>query len=293
MKKKKLSVTIGVPAYNEQNNIAKLLKRIKEQRQNTYKISRIIVISDGSTDKTVKKVKSIRDKRIRLIKNKKRLGQIYCQNKIFSLAKTDVVIILEGDTFPSNQSYIDQIVEPCIKDRSVGLVQGNPKPLPSQSFMGTILSAQAKIYQKFALKENDRIMVFCSGQGGRAFAKKVYTKLKWPNRVPEDSFALLWCQKRKVKCIFQKRAMCSFKPSQSFADFMKARNKITYGKDGLRNYFSQSLIDQIYKRPNFFIIKMSLYFLFSNPLIFMAYTALRTKAKYESYFNDSKLSNYI
>ena len=61
---KQLRVTIGIPAYNEENNIIPLLTSLVNQKTSQVVVEKIIVMSDGSSDNTVGSVK--------LLKNKKR-----------------------------------------------------------------------------------------------------------------------------------------------------------------------------------------------------------------------------
>ena len=51
--RKKLTVTIGIPAYNEEANVRNLLVSLLAQKETNFKLQEIIVVSDGSTDKTV------------------------------------------------------------------------------------------------------------------------------------------------------------------------------------------------------------------------------------------------
>src|ERR1041385_4839945 len=96
----KPNILIGIPAYNEEANIGELLKHILSQRQINFNISKIIVISDGSTDKTVAIVSKFKNKKITLINYKKRKGQISRQNEIIKMmAKNDEFLLLfEADT---------------------------------------------------------------------------------------------------------------------------------------------------------------------------------------------------
>jgi glycosyltransferase involved in cell wall biosynthesis len=48
----KLTVTIGIPAYNEEKSISNLLDSIIEQTQKDYVLEKVIVACDGCTDKT-------------------------------------------------------------------------------------------------------------------------------------------------------------------------------------------------------------------------------------------------
>ena len=49
---KKLTVTIGIPAYNEEKNIGRLLKSLSNQKGDDFTLNEIVVLSDGSTDMT-------------------------------------------------------------------------------------------------------------------------------------------------------------------------------------------------------------------------------------------------
>lgn len=58
---KKLTVTIGIPAYNEEQNIGHLLVNIFNQSTSIAILDEIIIVSDGSTDNTIKAIKKITD----------------------------------------------------------------------------------------------------------------------------------------------------------------------------------------------------------------------------------------
>jgi len=87
MKSKKLTVTIGIPAFNEEANIGFLLKDVLMQKTNSFKLTNILVSSDGSTDKTKFIVEAFKDKRIKLLANIERKGQSYRQNQIMNISK--------------------------------------------------------------------------------------------------------------------------------------------------------------------------------------------------------------
>ncbi|MBI2611528.1 glycosyltransferase family 2 protein [Candidatus Gottesmanbacteria bacterium] len=287
---RKPSITIGVPAYNEEANIKRLLLVLLGQKQNNFNLKEIIVISDGSNDKTIEEVKSIRNKKIKLIKNLERFGQIYCQNLIFHQTESDIVILLEGDTLPANNRYLETLLEPMIKDSQVDYVQGNSSPSLSKNLLSKILGTQQYIYHQISLKYRGNTDWSCTGRGGRAFSKKVYKNLIWPLNVPEDVFAYLWCQEMNIKTYFTKDALCFYQPPESLEDLLKQRQKIKSSIHSLRQYFPKESIDQFYNRPVLLKLLMTFQFLIYFPLYFILYflIALWLKTK----LNNAKFTDH-
>ncbi len=111
--KKIPTVTIGIPAYNEEANIEHLLRSIISDQSKQIKLIKIIVISDGSTDATVKKARSIKDKRIFVLDRKKRLGLVQSENEILKHTQGDVLVMLDGDVIPVEQDFIDRLCRRC------------------------------------------------------------------------------------------------------------------------------------------------------------------------------------
>ena len=58
---KKPTLSIGIPAFNEEANIYFLLKDLLSQKMDQFNLERIIVNSDGSTDDTIEQVKRIKN----------------------------------------------------------------------------------------------------------------------------------------------------------------------------------------------------------------------------------------
>ncbi len=75
-------VSIIVPSYNAEKTIEKCLKSLVDQ---TYKNIEILVVNDGSKDKTVDKVQNIKDERIQII-TKENGGLISARKKGLSVA---------------------------------------------------------------------------------------------------------------------------------------------------------------------------------------------------------------
>ena len=127
---KKLSVTIGIPAFNEQENIAHLLHSILKQKESKFYLKEIIVISDASNDGTGDIVRSVSDPRIILIENIARLGQAQNQNTMLKKFSGDILLLLNADVLPQDEHYIDNMVAPFYSNKNLGITSSRVMPLP-------------------------------------------------------------------------------------------------------------------------------------------------------------------
>ncbi|MEM2914649.1 MAG: glycosyltransferase family 2 protein, partial [Candidatus Bathyarchaeia archaeon] len=87
------TITAIVPAFNEEKSIGKTLESLLNQ---TKKLEQIIVVDDGSTDRTSEVVENFRN--VTLIKNHRRIGKAESINRVLELISTDFVIIVDADT---------------------------------------------------------------------------------------------------------------------------------------------------------------------------------------------------
>ncbi|MBD3312554.1 glycosyltransferase [archaeon] len=90
-----MKISVIIPAYNEEEVISRCLKSILSQ---DYKDYEVIVVDNGSTDDTKKIVKSFKNKRVRLVEERKR-GVSNARNKGAAVAKADVLFFLDADEF--------------------------------------------------------------------------------------------------------------------------------------------------------------------------------------------------
>lgn len=277
--KHKPTVTIGIPAYNEEANIGNLLKILIQQKEVGIEIKQIIIVNDCSEDSTVGEILKISDKRILLLNNFTRSGQIYSQNLIFDRSDNDVVVLLEADTSPTSEHFVENLLQPMLRDNEVGLVQGNTVYAKPRTFVGRVLHRQIAVYEQYAAKERNKRAIFISGRGGRAFSQKVYKKLRWPLNVPEDTYASLWCQQRRILIAFQAKAICLFRLPESALDFRRAKQKTISGQNALRKYFCIPDIRSFYESSCNLVVRMFIFFMLTSPTYCLVYLFLKIYAE--------------
>lgn len=89
-------VSIIIPLYNEEKYIKECVRSVVNQ---TYKNIEIIVIDDKSTDNSLNELKSIKDKRIKIIELKENKGVSNARNIGIKEATGDYICFLDSDDY--------------------------------------------------------------------------------------------------------------------------------------------------------------------------------------------------
>jgi cellulose synthase/poly-beta-1,6-N-acetylglucosamine synthase-like glycosyltransferase/peptidoglycan/xylan/chitin deacetylase (PgdA/CDA1 family) len=113
-------VTILIPAYNEEVGIEATLRSALASDHPVE----IIVVDDGSTDRTAHIVERLRLPRVRLLRQPNR-GKAAALNTGLAAARTEVVVFVDGDTVLEADA-VRKLVR-NFTDSTVGAVSGNAK----------------------------------------------------------------------------------------------------------------------------------------------------------------------
>ena len=86
-------IAIVIPLYNKENQIANTLQTVFNQ---TFQDFEIVIVNDGSTDKSVEEVEKFNDARIRLI-HQENAGVSAARNRGIKETKYDLIALLDAD----------------------------------------------------------------------------------------------------------------------------------------------------------------------------------------------------
>jgi glycosyltransferase involved in cell wall biosynthesis len=168
-----LKIAIGLPALNEEKNIASIILQLREK----YEL--VIVCDDGSNDLT----SSISEKMGAIvIKHKKNLGYGAAIRSLFTKAKElecDILVTFDSDG-QHKVSEIENVIEPIVKD-DADVVIGS-------RFLGSI-EGKIPAYRKMGIKAITNLVNSGTGKkitdsqsGFRAYSSKVLKKI-----IPSES----------------------------------------------------------------------------------------------------------
>ena len=165
------SFSIVIPLYNEEMNIENLVKEIFKYLID-FSNFEIILVNDGSTDNSVEKVESIKNKvNIKLINNNKRCGQSYAIYKGIEESKFNTIITLDGDG-QNNPKDIKNLIELYLKNKKTFLVGGIRKKR-KDNLIKIVSSKIANKVRNFFLKDN----CIDTGCSLKVFDKKMFLNI--------------------------------------------------------------------------------------------------------------------
>ena len=119
----KLKLSVVIPIYNEEENLPILYEKLKENLDKITDKYEILLINDGSTDKSWSIIKGLasKDKHIVGVNFRKNFGQTAAMSAGFELARGDVIITMDGD-LQNDPSDIPKLLE--ILEKGYDIVSG-------------------------------------------------------------------------------------------------------------------------------------------------------------------------
>lgn len=224
MKKSKLNtVTIGIPAHNEEANIGYLLESILNQKGDNFVIEKIYVLCDGCTDSTAEKAKkfSIKHPRITVLDDGKRKGKAGRLNQLYRLNKSKFVFSFDGDVVLKGDRVIERMVR-AFETENVVLVSGNNQPVKAETLTERIYNAGFKMWYEirkdYQEGNNVRNIHGCAVALRGAFAKKFQYP---PNLFSGDGgFVYMAAKAQRKNFRFVKNAVILFRSVNNLQDFL-------------------------------------------------------------------------
>jgi len=100
---KKYTVSVIIPVFNEEKTIADTIKHVFDI---DYDLLEVIVVNDCSTDNTFKILQNLGRNypKLRILNHKKNAGKAASLNDALKIAKTELVVVVDADSYPAKNS---------------------------------------------------------------------------------------------------------------------------------------------------------------------------------------------
>ena len=113
-------ISVIIKAYNEEKNIGRVLKVVSKIDW----IDEIIVVDDGSTDKTAQISNKFANKKLKVVSHSKNRGMGAGMATGIKTAKFDLLLFLDADLIGLTEQHILKILSPIIFTREADLSLG-------------------------------------------------------------------------------------------------------------------------------------------------------------------------
>ena len=273
---KKLTVTIGIPAYNEQENIQAMLKSVLAQKGNNFVIKKIVVVSDGSSDQTVSKVKEIQKEShlISLVEGKTRKGKIIRLNKIYSLNKSDILFTFDADIVLAHDEVIQKVVNAFNENVNISVAVCHQVPVGPTNFVESVIYRAYRIWEDTRIPVNDGDHIHNLQGSASALSKNLAAKMKYPRTLGTDSGYLYLMGKKYGGFKYVSEAPIYYRTAKTIEDFRKLSlrtldtrfdHMVAHMGAGVLSYYrisskykTRALIDNFIKDPIYTVLAMML-----------------------------------
>lgn len=283
MSKNLVTVTIGIPAYNEESNIASLISSLLKQKQTGWKLEKLLVYNDGSTDRTKDIVLEFASKFIKLIDFTTRHGQAYGQNKIIEHTDSDVLVLLNADIEIKSDLFITNLIKPIIKDSKVGMTSAKVMPLSSRTYFGRVIDWSH--YVKHEIYREHKNSIYLAHGRARALSRAFYKKLKFKGLIAEDAFSYLECVKQGYEFTYVNDAIVYFRSPSNLHDQLLQSQRFFRGKEELLKEFDRKVVQAAYKLNSLNFLKIWLTESIKHPFFSASYLAILTYSSMTRSFN--------
>lgn len=237
-----LTVSIGIPAYNEGGTISQLLNAILKQPVNGFMLQEIIVNASGSNDDTEAKVEAVTraDSRVKLISNGARSGKAAALNDILQCSKSDVMLFLDADVVLEKNSIVS-LIAPFLQNEKLGICSGNTMP----SVEAWRQRGMFKFASVFIREFHHELCSYLMNNGlapkvnGTFYAFRSSIIDSFPRLVVSDDEYVSWqAQKKGYKIVYVPNASVFTRDPHSFRDFIKWQSRIIAGQLFMKKHFN-------------------------------------------------------
>ncbi len=281
-----MKIIIGIPAYNEEKNIGKLLASILMQTEEEFSIKKIIVLIDGSTDYTVDEVQKINDERIKVINDHKRVGQSQRINQLLKMISSDIdiLVILDSDIVLKNPHTIKNLIEP-FKSKKVGLTNGKLIPDSYSTFLKKGIKATLDVYESYLETLNNGSNIFAVKGAIMAISRSFAQTINIPKDVyANDAYLYFSCLKTGLLFKRVKSAQATYHLPSTIGDQINQNTRFVGSRKNLEQYFGKDFIDKEYAKNQFNLYILMLKSCFKDPIhivpIFIINFYSKFRAKY-------------
>lgn len=262
------SVTVAISALNEAHNITAFLRSVLSQKEKGFALDKILVISDGSTDKTAELARSLNSDKLEVREYGERIGKSSRLNEIYKDLQSDILVQSDADVILEHPLVIRDIILPIILDQKVGMCGGHPRPIKANTFTEKAVNCTFEAYAPFRKIIRGGNNVFSADGRLLAFRREFIKQVNVPeNMIANDAFAYFSCLDKGFAYRYVKTAMVLFRSPQTLAEQIKQNTRFEAAPARMSKYFPEDLVKREYRIPFGIFLKSALKQIVRHPVL--------------------------
>lgn len=266
----KPTVTVAVSAYNEEENIIPFLKSVLQQKTENLVLEKILVVSDGSTDKTAEKAKSLKSKLVEVKNYRERIGKSTRLNEIYSIINSDYLVQTDADVIFADKDVIEKVVRPMLLESKVEMCGGSTLPLlPVKNFTERAVKSMFNVSIRLRTEIREGNNGFSANGGLLAYKRSLYKKLRIPeDMIANDVFTYYQTLSFGLEYRFVKEAVVYFKLPHRLTDHTRQYLRAAAIPQRMLRYFHKDIVLREEYIPKRLLIKSMFIEAIKNPIGF-------------------------
>lgn len=220
------SISIIVAALNEEKVIEKKIINLHEVNYPKDKIE-IIVVADGSTDRTVEILEKRFSESVRVLFQSKRMGKAHALNRAVASAENSIIIFTDANAYLKQDAL--KILVRHFSDANIGGVSGNKVVLKSGARECALGDHTYRSFES-TMKTWQSASGSISTAGGELFAvrRHLYQPLA-PETINDDMEITYGLVSKGYRVIFEQNAITTEEASHSLSEDLNVKARIVLG----------------------------------------------------------------
>ena len=248
------------------------------QNEVGYRLKEVVVISDGSTDSTVKKVKAIQDSRVRVIDDSQRMGKSARLNQILKTLHSDITLMVDADITINDSNLLARMLRDSDITRT-GIMTVKAVPHRGRNFFEKCINHSVHLQNQLRSDWNYGNNYLSFRGCFVMLTQKAAKKIHFDNSIYNND-AFLYFQVKKLGFLprYISNLSINYRSPNTFEDHIKQSSRFQSSLSELEPFFEEDLTPE-YIFPKYLLFRAAAFNFLQNPIFFLGffYIFLRTK----------------
>ena len=261
--RKKPTVTIGIPTFQAQEHLVKVVDSVRQQNKIKF-VEKILIAVDGN-DVSEHILNQIKHPKLRILFFRKRQGQSQRINDLIKNADSELLLLTNDDVLLAKDA-IEKVVEKYIKT-SRDLISVKVCPTQPKTFLERVLLASLQIKQQLIRSFPANNTYLTSNGRFIVLSKKLYKNLILPKKIiNSDAYIYFYAKEKGYLFSYIDRCFCYYKEPSRLNEYVNQVRRFQTSYKENRKFFSENILKSEYRISVFGLAKPVYKAFLNNPL---------------------------